>query len=133
MIRIMFPYDIYHLFLRNRCTCVPMRFSAIGSSSIVWGSINGEITEIEFKKERKTKSIPRNDPSAKLLIPSVEVNDSIDLQETHSLYFRSWHNSTNTPWVPFGCTKQISLLSAPILGSSFNNTNPSFRNRSISA
>ena len=48
-------------------------------------------------------------------------------------YFAGWHNSTKTPCVPFGCKKQISLLSAPNFGFSFSAINPSFFKRSISA
>ena len=41
-----------------------------------------------------------------------------------TVYGFSMHNSIRTLWVFFGCKKQTSLLSAPGLGSSFNNLNP---------
>ena len=48
-------------------------------------------------------------------------------------YLLSIHNSISTPFVCLGCKKQTNLLSAPGLGVSFSNTNPSFFNRFISA
>ncbi len=45
----------------------------------------------------------------------------------------SWHSSTKTPLVSFGCKKATSLLSAPFFGNPGKTVNPSCFSRSIYA